>query len=196
MSGMNHDARTEQDQEVQRGSIPPPDMGSREGLAGPWSPWGSSWIAAIQVANVLTSRIEADMHRRGGVTPFEFQLLATLRRQPDEVPMSQVAHLVDSSLSRLSHVVRRLEGRGWVTRRTSPDDARVTLVGVTPEGLVRFEAAEAPYRRLMDEAFLGHLTPEEHAEYARLSLKLLRGLRPEHWYVQWVDQGRESDVPS
>lgn len=196
MTGMTHTARKEHDQEVQRGSIPPPVLETETDLAGPMGPWGSSWVAVLQVATALNSRIESDMHRGGGVTPFEFQLLATLRRNPEEVAMSQVAYQLDSSLSRLSHVVRRLETRGWVTRRTSPDDARVTLVGVTEEGLDRFRAAEAPYRRLMQEVFLDHLTPEEHEEYARLNLKLLRALRPEHWYVRFVDERRESDASS
>lgn len=196
MAGMTDAARKEHDQEVQRGSIPPPVLETEPDLAGPMGPWGSSWVAAGQVANALTSRIESDMHRGGGVTPFEFQLLAMLRRQPEETAMSSVAYLLDSSLSRLSHVVRRLEARGWVTRRTSPQDARVTLVGITSEGEARFTAAEAPYRRLMEEVFLQHLTPEEHDEYARLNLKLLRALRPEHWYVRFVDELGEGDSSS
>ncbi len=48
--------------------------------------------------------------------------------------MSDMAHFAESSLSRLSHACRRLEGQGWVTRQPDPDDGRATLCTLTDAG--------------------------------------------------------------
>ena len=47
--------------------------------------------------------------------------------------MSEMAGLVSSSLPRFSHVARRLEGQGWLTRRPDPTDRRYTLATLTEE---------------------------------------------------------------
>ena len=43
--------------------------------------------------------------------------------------------LLRRSLSRLSHVARKLEARGWIHRRPSTEDARVTLAEMTDLGM-------------------------------------------------------------
>jgi DNA-binding MarR family transcriptional regulator len=48
--------------------------------------------------------------------------------------MSALAAKVNSSLSRLSHVVKKLEARGWVERFPSPESRRVTMARLTEEG--------------------------------------------------------------
>jgi DNA-binding MarR family transcriptional regulator len=50
------------------------------------------------------------------------------------LPMSELAGRANASLSRLSHVVSKLEKRGWVARCPSPASRRVTLVRLTEEG--------------------------------------------------------------
>ncbi|MDY6054877.1 MarR family winged helix-turn-helix transcriptional regulator [Micrococcus sp.] len=148
----------------------------------------------VQTALAVTAHLETDLHRSAGLTPFEFHLLAVLGCQGPDLPMSAAAHYVDSSLSRLSHVVRRLEERGWVTRRTSPEDARVSLVTVTPVGMERLENARGPYRRITREVFLDAFTAEELEQYTRLTLRLLAGLREGHWLLneeRWPQEARE-----
>jgi DNA-binding MarR family transcriptional regulator len=48
--------------------------------------------------------------------------------------MSDLAARANASLSRLSHVISKLERRGWVERLPSPDSRRVTLVRLTDDG--------------------------------------------------------------
>jgi DNA-binding MarR family transcriptional regulator len=50
------------------------------------------------------------------------------------LPMSELAVRTNASLSRLSHVVSKLERRGWVARTPSPHSRRVTLVRLTEDG--------------------------------------------------------------
>jgi DNA-binding MarR family transcriptional regulator len=48
--------------------------------------------------------------------------------------MSQLALLANSELSRLSHLVGRLEKRGFVRRRPDPTDGRFNLAVLTSAG--------------------------------------------------------------
>jgi DNA-binding MarR family transcriptional regulator len=48
--------------------------------------------------------------------------------------MSDLAGKTNASLSRLSHVVTKLEKRGFVSRCPSPVSRRVTLVKLTDDG--------------------------------------------------------------
>ena len=48
--------------------------------------------------------------------------------------MSELAARTNASLSRLSHVVSKLEKRGWLERCSSPQSRRVTLVSLTDGG--------------------------------------------------------------
>lgn len=146
------------------------------------------WATVLGAATTVIARVESDVHRASGVTPFEYHLLGVLENYGGDVPMSMAAHLVDSSLSRLSHVVRRLETRGWVARRPSPDDARVSLVSVTEEGSRRLAEATAPYRAVMQEVFLDRLGEDQRRDLARGCRALLEALRPDHWLLRGVDE--------
>ena len=57
--------------------------------------------------------------------------------------MSELAVRTNASLSRLSHVVKKLEARGWVERFPCADSGRVTMVRLTAEGW-RVLVAAAP----------------------------------------------------
>jgi DNA-binding MarR family transcriptional regulator len=55
--------------------------------------------------------------------------------EPDDrtLQMSQLAALTNASLSRLSHVITRLEKKGWVTRCPSAENGRITIARLTDE---------------------------------------------------------------
>jgi DNA-binding MarR family transcriptional regulator len=59
------------------------------------------------------------------------------------LPMSELAARSTSSPSRLSHVVAKLEQRGWVRRQPSPADARVNVAVLTETGAAKL-ADSAP----------------------------------------------------
>ena len=158
-----------------------------------WSPLErEAWAASASAAVALQSHLESTVHRECGMTPFEYHLMLVLvgdgeGGESGELPMSAAAHRVDSSLSRLSHVVSRLEARGWLRRRVSPKDARVTLVSLTPEGRRRMEAAVPAYDRMVCRVFVDHMAEEDLAEVTRLSMRLLAGLREGHWLFDAMD---------
>jgi len=68
---------------------------------------------------------------------FEFSVMASLYSQPGRrLQLKELAVLANGSLSRLSHVVSRLEKRGWV-RRQSANRGRATFAQLTDDGYRR-----------------------------------------------------------
>jgi len=159
----------------------------------------ASWAVTTSAFLTLQSRVEGDLHREAGMTPFEFHVLLVLAGEDadaGELAMSVLAYRVDSSLSRLSHVVRRLETRGWITRRVSPSDARVTLARLTDEGRRKLRIGSEASARVITENWVRHLGDEDRRDLARASTRLLRGLREQHWLLDAPQQEEEQDEVS
>ena len=102
-----------------------------------------AWRALAGVVLRLPTALDAQLARDSGLTHFGYYVLAMLSEAPDRtLAMSTLARNANSSQSRLSHAVSRLERSGWVTRRPHPGNGRVTLATLTDEGLaVVVEAA-------------------------------------------------------
>ncbi|MGP3960207.1 MarR family winged helix-turn-helix transcriptional regulator [Nonomuraea sp. 3N208] len=94
-----------------------------------------SWLVLVSVLIRLSAALDGQLQRDAGISHFEYQVLAMLSMSEEQsVRMSELAALSDGSLSRLSHVVKRLEKRGWVRRTPDPADGRYTLATLTVEG--------------------------------------------------------------
>lgn len=84
----------------------------------------------------LPAALDAQLQRDEGITHFEYQVLAGLSMSPERnLRMSELALFAEGSLSRLSHVVKRLEQREWVYRVPDPADGRYTRAILTDKGL-------------------------------------------------------------
>jgi DNA-binding MarR family transcriptional regulator len=70
---------------------------------------------------------------RAGVSMTHLHLLWALERHGD-MPMSQLAEVLDVSLSSATGIVDRMEERGLVDRVRVPDDRRVVLVRISDGG--------------------------------------------------------------
>lgn len=94
-----------------------------------------SWRALVGMLVWLPSALDAQLRRDAGISHFEYQVIAMLSESPERTArMNEVAAMTDASLSRLSHVVSRLEERGWITRRPDESDGRYTLATLTDTG--------------------------------------------------------------
>jgi DNA-binding MarR family transcriptional regulator len=83
----------------------------------------------------LPSALERDLQRNAGMSLFEYLVLASLSEADDGVlQMSELAYRANSTLTRLSHLISRLETRGWVVKRSSTTDRRVSTVALTTAG--------------------------------------------------------------
>lgn len=126
---------------------------------GPWldDDEQRAWRRTAAVITLLPAALDAQLQRDAGLTQFSYLVLAMLSEEPCRtMPMSALAATVNSSLSRLSHVVARLEAQGWVAREPSPESGRVTVARLTDAGMEKVVATApghaAEVRRLIFDA--------------------------------------------
>jgi DNA-binding MarR family transcriptional regulator len=136
-----------------------------------------AWRQLAAVVLKLPSELESQLQRDAGMSHFEYWVVALLSEAPDRtLRMSQLAAQANASLSRLSHVVSRLEKRGWVTRRPCPDDARATLAVLTDAGWEQVVAAAPGHVAAVRRLVFDRLGPEDVGELARLCAAILEGI--------------------
>ena len=77
----------------------------------------ATWLSLVGVMVKLPAALDAQLQRDSGLSYFEYMVLAMLSEQPDRMMrMSELAAAINASLSRLSHLAKRLEGQGFITR--------------------------------------------------------------------------------
>ena len=78
-----------------------------------------AWRSLIALAMRLPAALDTQLQRDAGLTHFEYFVLAVLSEAPERrLKLSALAAQANASLSRLSHVVSKLERNGWVDRQT------------------------------------------------------------------------------
>lgn len=94
-----------------------------------------TWKALHLLLALLPGALGGQLQHDSNLSFLEYYVLAVLSDQPDHtIRMSQLAVLANSELSRLSHLMRRLEKRGLVHRQPDPADGRFTHAILTAEG--------------------------------------------------------------
>ena len=102
----------------------------------------ASWFPLAGVMLKLNTALDSQLQRDRDMTHFDYLCLAMLSEESDWTStMSALAARTNASLSRLSHVISKLEKRGWVSRCRSDISRRVTLVTMTEEGYTVLVAA-------------------------------------------------------
>ena len=129
-----------------------------------------TWLQFSEIMIRMPSALDAQLQRDAGISFYEYMVLAMLSEQPDRtLGMGHLARLTSGSLSRLSHVVKRLEKQGFVTREPSPHDRRHTNAILTDAGMAKIVDAApghvANVRRLVFDA----LTPEQSMQLREAS---------------------------
>lgn len=110
----------------------------------------------------LPGVLDYQLQRDSGLTHFEYLVMAGLSESPDRSRrMSDLAGFANGSLSRLSHVVKRLEQRGFVVRRPDADDGRITVAELTDTGYEQLVAAAPGHVATVREYVIDVLTPEQ-----------------------------------
>jgi DNA-binding MarR family transcriptional regulator len=118
--------------------------------------------------------LDAELQKDAGITHFDYLVLSGLSEAPGRtLRMSELAATASSSLSRLSHVVSRLEARGWVRREPCPGDGRFVNAVLTEEGWQKIVATAPGHVAAVRELLVNTLTGEEFEQLGTLSEKIL-----------------------
>jgi len=90
----------------------------------------------------------------------------------DEIEARHVAEEVNISKGTLTGVAHTLESRGWLQRRTHPDDARRTLFSLTEAGQELMETL-CPQFAAQEQAALAPLTRAETAQLSTMMRRII-----------------------
>ena len=94
-----------------------------------------AWLRLVAVVELLPGVLDGQLRSSAGLTHFEYFVLAMLSEAPERtMRMTTLAQRTNATLPRLSHVVRRLEGRSLVDRVPCPEDGRATNALLTDAG--------------------------------------------------------------
>ncbi len=122
----------------------------------------------------LNPALDSQLQRDSDMTHFDYLCLAMLSEEADwTTTMSALAARTNASLSRLSHVISKLEGRGWVCRSRSEVSRRVTLVRMTEQGYDVLVSAAPGHVETVRSLIYEGLDPEDVAQLRRLMAHIL-----------------------
>jgi DNA-binding MarR family transcriptional regulator len=86
----------------------------------------------VRVAN-LFKREHGRALREYKLTPEQWQALATLWGR-DALKQTEIARVTMQDAPTVSRMLARMERNGWLRRESDPEDARSSLVQLTPKG--------------------------------------------------------------
>ncbi|MGO2051237.1 MarR family winged helix-turn-helix transcriptional regulator [Glutamicibacter sp. 287] len=144
-----------------------------------------AWLGLNTMMSLLPAALDSDLQGLEGITLFDYHMLAMLSETPDrELTMTDLAARTSASLSRLSHVVKKLEKRGWVVRAQSAGDARVKIASLTKEGWDAVVKMAPHHVATVRALLLETLDDKDVKDLARISRKVVKVLDADHWVLE------------
>jgi DNA-binding MarR family transcriptional regulator len=139
-----------------------------------------SWLRFGAVLVMLPAELDAEMQRAAGLTQFEYGVLAGLSGSPARtMRISQLADYTRGSLSRMSHLIKRLERRGWIRRELDPADGRYTNAILTDEGYAKVVATAPAQVDVVRRLVIDALTPAQLRQLGEISGRIADKIRGE-----------------
>jgi DNA-binding MarR family transcriptional regulator len=137
------------------------------------------WLGWVFTSRLLWEEIERDLQRDSGLSFGHYEILVMLSETPTRARrMSELADATQSSRSRLSHAVARLEELGWVRREACPEDRRGQLAVLTDEGFAALEAAAPMHVESVRRHLFDLLSPDQLANLQDIQEEVLDHLLP------------------
>lgn len=128
-----------------------------------------AWRAIVALMTRLPGALDTQLQRESGVTHFEYWVLTLLSEEPGHrLQMSELAHKANASLSRLSHVVSKLERMGWAQRSATTGRRGVHAV-LTDDGYSKVVEAAPGYLDAVRQLVFDGLEAGQTAQLADLS---------------------------
>src|ERR1700761_2624808 len=135
----------------------------------------ASWRSVVALLIRLPAAIEAELQRDAGISQFEYLVLSGLSEAPGRtLRMSQLAAMASGSMSRLSHVVSRLENRGWVRREPSPGDGRFINAVLTDAGWQKVVEPAPGHVAAVRRLLIDELSPSDLTSLGQISAQILK----------------------
>lgn len=133
-----------------------------------------AWRPLASLLFRLPAALDAQLQRDAKITHFEYVVLVSLSESPDRtLRMSDLAAIASGSLSRLSHVVSRLERRGWVRRESCPGDGRYINAVLTDSGWDKVVETAPGHVEAVRKLIVDGLSPSDFRALGAASQQIL-----------------------
>lgn len=136
-----------------------------------------TWRAFLTAMRLLTDQLDRELQRDADIPHTYYEILVALSEAPGRrLRMNQLAEVCQSSRSRLSHAVNRLEEAGWVRREACPTDKRGALAVMTDKGFAAIEAAAPGHVEGVRRHVFDVLSAEQIRQLGEISAAIRDGL--------------------
>ena len=150
-----------------------------------------TWSSLATVLEWLPAALDAQLMRDTELSHFEYGILFALADTPDRtLRMSVLAGYANSSLSRLSRAVARLESKRWVRRAPDASDGRYTLATLTDLGAEKFDQSTPGHVRTVRTLVLDPLTQAQGRQVREISQRIMRAIRDDEGWRPSSAPGR------
>lgn len=137
-----------------------------------------AWRAYLTATRLLSSALDRELQRDAGIPHTYYEILVRLSEAPAwRLRMSDLADASESSRSRLSHAVARLEEAGWVQREICPTDRRGAFAVLTQTGFDALAKAAPGHVDAVRRYLFDRLTPEQVENLREICDVVIDGLR-------------------
>ena len=145
-----------------------------------------SWIRLVSVVELLPSILDAQLQRDAELTHFEYFTLARLSEAPKRtLRMTALSAATNASLARLSHVIARLERRGFVERTPCLEDRRATNASLTELGWRKVVETAPGHVATVRDSVIDVLDQSDVADLDRIMGRILSRLDPTNRLRSW-----------
>jgi DNA-binding MarR family transcriptional regulator len=137
-----------------------------------------AWRAYIEAVRLLQDALDAQLQADADMPHTYYEILVRLAESPDrKLRMAELATGTQSSRSRVSHAVARLEERGWVRREPCASDRRGQLAVLTDDGYAALAAAAPGHVAAVRETVIDPLSREQLRALADASTAIAAAVR-------------------
>jgi len=141
----------------------------------------SAWKKFVAVVEILPGILDSQLQQDAELTHFEYFTLAMLSEAPERtLRMTSLASATNSTLPRLSHVVSRLEKRGYIERTPCEEDRRATNATLTDDGWSKVVETAPGHVDTVRDNVIAPLTADDVAALDRAMSAILRTIDPEN----------------
>ncbi|MDT7550871.1 MAG: hypothetical protein QOD98_657 [Nocardioidaceae bacterium] len=137
-----------------------------------------TWRAFLGATRLVFEQLDRELQRDAAIPHTYYEILVRLSEAPDRaLRMSALADRSQSSRSRLSHAVARLESNGWVRRTSCADDKRGQIAHLTDEGFAALAAAAPGHVEGVRKHVFDPLTDDQVVQLREISTTMLEALK-------------------
>jgi DNA-binding MarR family transcriptional regulator len=136
-----------------------------------------AWTQFLDASRLLEERLARHLADNHDMSHGEYEILVRLDGAGGAMRIGEIADECVAPRPRISQTLKRVEARGWITRRADETDGRGSIAELTPEGDAALVASAAEHAEIITEHLLEPLSDTELDALGLLMERVAIGLR-------------------